>query len=60
MKTIILIVFFVINGNLDFSYRIQPSLEVCEIRRDAVIDYVYLYGNNVEHIEAHCVTLGED
>ena len=53
----LLLVLFVVDGNIDFSYRLQDNVEICEKRRDTTYDYISIYGRNVEHIEAVCVNL---
>lgn len=52
-----LLILFVVDGNIDFSYRLQDNVEICELRRDNVYNYITQYGRNVEHIEAVCVNL---
>ena len=52
-----LLILFVVDGNIDFSYRLQDNVEICELRRDNVYNYITQYGRNVEYIEAVCVNL---
>lgn len=56
----LLLIVFVVSGDIDFSYRIQPNQEICEIRKDKVFNYLTQYGRNVEHIEATCLYLEDN